>query len=564
MNPIPTKVLILGGYGAFGRRLARLLADDPRVTLIIAGRSRERAEAFCAALPAGAGRIAAAIDRTGDLDGPFRSLAPDVVIDASGPFQAYGADPYRVAAAALAADADYLDLADGAAFVAGCVGLDSDAKARGRFALSGASTFPALSAAVVRDLAQGLDWIHTVVGGVAPSPHAGVGPSVVRAIAGYAGKPVRLRVSGRHRTAYGLIDSIRYTIAPPGALPLANSRFSLVEVPDLTLLPVAWPQVRTVWMGAGPRPEILHRALSALAWLVRLRLLPSLSPLAPLFHWATRTFRWGEHRGGMFVRLTGYLRNRPVERSWHLLAEGDDGPLVPAMAAAAIVRRRLDGRPPAPGARPCVAELELADFEPLFAGRAIAVGRRHRGAAEDAQPLYRRVLGDAWEALPPAVRALHDLSGVKQMIGRADVDRGRGPLAALAAALFGLPKAGGDVPVHVAFLDDNHAEYWRRDFDGRRFKSRQAEGKGRWQGLLTERFGAVTVGLALVVRDGRLSLVVRRWSLLGLSMPMGLAPRGDAYEFEQDGRFGFDVQIGHPLTGMIVRYRGWLEEMRAA
>ncbi len=36
------KVLILGGYGTFGGRLARLLADEDRLTLIIAGRSRAR------------------------------------------------------------------------------------------------------------------------------------------------------------------------------------------------------------------------------------------------------------------------------------------------------------------------------------------------------------------------------------------------------------------------------------------------------------------------------------------------------------------------------------------
>jgi N-acetyl-gamma-glutamylphosphate reductase len=40
------KVLILGGYGTFGGRLARLLADEERITLIVAGRSMARAEAF--------------------------------------------------------------------------------------------------------------------------------------------------------------------------------------------------------------------------------------------------------------------------------------------------------------------------------------------------------------------------------------------------------------------------------------------------------------------------------------------------------------------------------------
>jgi len=62
-----------------------------------------------------------------------------------------------------------------------------------------------------------------------------------------------------------------------------------------------------------------------------------------------------------------------------------------------------------------------------------------------------------------------------------------------------------------------------------------------------------------VLDGGRLRLVVRRWSLLGLSLPLGLAPGGEAWESAVDGRFRFHVEIRHPWTGLIVRYRGWLE-----
>src|SRR3954468_1063296 len=44
------KILILGGYGTFGRRLAQLLADDSRLTLVIAGRSLAKAQKLCAQL----------------------------------------------------------------------------------------------------------------------------------------------------------------------------------------------------------------------------------------------------------------------------------------------------------------------------------------------------------------------------------------------------------------------------------------------------------------------------------------------------------------------------------
>ena len=129
---------------------------------------------------------------------------------------------------------------------------------------------------------------------------------------------------------------VRYTIAPPGRLPLYPIRFSLVDVPDLQVLPELWPGLRSVWMGAGPVPEIWHRALNALAWLVRLRLLPSLSPFAALMYRTINVLSWGEHRGGMFVAVGGTGPDgERIERSWHLLAEGDDGPLIPSMAAEA-------------------------------------------------------------------------------------------------------------------------------------------------------------------------------------------------------------------------------------
>jgi hypothetical protein len=62
-------------------------------------------------------------------------------------------------------------------------------------------------------------------------------------------------------------------------------------------------QVHSICSGIAPVPEVLHRLLNALAWLVRWRLLPSLSALAGLIDWFSNHLRWGEHRGGMFVQL---------------------------------------------------------------------------------------------------------------------------------------------------------------------------------------------------------------------------------------------------------------------
>src|SRR5450631_1629069 len=105
-------ILILGGYGTFGGRLAQLLADETRLTLVIGGRSQAKAAAFCASLQSRATAVPLAFDRDREIEPQLRQIAPDIVVDASGPFQSYGADPkgadpkgadpYRVVRAAIA------------------------------------------------------------------------------------------------------------------------------------------------------------------------------------------------------------------------------------------------------------------------------------------------------------------------------------------------------------------------------------------------------------------------------------------------------------------------------
>ena len=64
--------------------------------------------------------------------------------------------------------------------------------------------------------------------------------------------------------------------------------------------------------------------------------------------------------------------------------------------------------------------------------------------------------------------------------------------------------------------------------------------------------------MALVTKEEKLSLVLRRWSIFVLPLPMWLCPRSISFETVEDGRFRFHVEISHPLTNLIVRYRGWL------
>lgn len=553
------KVLILGGYGVFGGRLAELLADRAELELVIAGRSRARAQAFCADYPGPARVTPLALDRR-DIARGLEALRPDLVVDASGPFQDYGEDRYGVVEACIAQGVDYLDFADSADFVFGISRFDAACKAAGVFVLSGVSSFPVLTAAVLREMEQEMQ-VVSVTGGIAPSPYAGVGLNVMRAVTGYAGGPVKLLRDGRQVEAVGLAESMRFTVAVPGKMPLDNIRFSLVDVPDLQVIPPEHDSLRDIWMGAGPVPESLHRILNLLAKARARFRLPSLVPLSPLFYRVLNLMKFGAHRGGMFVQARGRSGGQDIEMSWHLIAEGDDGPYIPSMAIEAIIRKMLLGERPAPGARSGTWALELADYDALFQDREIFTGIRRRMDA--ARPVYRQVLEEALDALPPQVRALHAPDGTERWRGHASVRRGDGRLANLVADVFGFPPAAGDVPVTVTIAPGAGGERWTRDFGGRVFSSVQRPGTGRNDYLLVERFGPFSFALALVVEGGRLYLVPRRWSCLGVPLPRRLVPSGQSFETVRDGLFAFDVEIAAPVLGLIVAYRGTLEPVSA-
>ena len=169
------------------------------------------------------------------------------------------------------------------------------------------------------------------------------------------------------------------------------------------------------------------------------------------------------------------------------------------------------------------------------------------GPGGESAPVYRRLLGEAFDALPQALRSFHGDPGGGTWTGAADVSRGRGAAARFAGWVAGFPPEGRGVPLTVEVRRDRGGETWVRDYAGHRMSSRQGEGFGRWSGLLVERFGPVRVGLALVAGNGGLSLGVRRWSVLGIPLPIVLAPGGDVRETEMDGRFAFHVEVASPL-----------------
>ena len=69
------RVLIIGGYGNFGSYIARRLAADEAICLLIGGRSAAKAKAFATSLDASAAFCIAALKTIGGRTGNVQSVA---------------------------------------------------------------------------------------------------------------------------------------------------------------------------------------------------------------------------------------------------------------------------------------------------------------------------------------------------------------------------------------------------------------------------------------------------------------------------------------------------------
>lgn len=354
------KTLVLGGYGNFGARICRGLAGDASIQLMVGGRSAERARALAASLGTEAEGIAIDHTRPG-LSDELRRRGIELLIHTAGPFQQQG---YDVARAAAAAGSHYIDLADGRRFVCDFpASLEAAFRNAGRVGISGASTVPALSSAVVEQLALGLQAVRSIDTCIAPAQTAPRGAATLEAVLSYCGEPIQVWEEGRWQTQLGWARPRRVAFAR-----LQPRLGALCDIPDLELFPERFGVSERVMFRAALEVGMTQRALAALAWLKRAGVMRRPALLAAPMEAAARAFDvFGSALGGMVVRVEGVdLNGLPVRREWHIAADNDHGPEIPCMAAILLARELARGRDIAPGARACMGLLTLNDFQPEF------------------------------------------------------------------------------------------------------------------------------------------------------------------------------------------------------
>ena len=535
------KVLVLGGYGGFGKRLSTRLARDGWHVLVV-GRNGAKAEAVAATL---ANAQALVADRNADLSPVLTRHRPDLVIDAAGPFQ--GSD-YAVPDACIANGVHYIDLADARAFVCGIDELDGAARRAGVTVISGGSSVPALSGAVVRRLAEDMETVRSVELSISASNRATAGASVSAAILSYLGKPVRIWRGRRWRQEPGLhlLKRVRYAMA--GHKPLSRL-VALSDVPDHEIFPAELPGTPATTFRAGPEFGFQLIALWLLSWPVKWGWMRSATPLARwLLPLQRLTSGLGSDRSAMAVEVKGLHRGQPSVKRWTLIADRGDGPEIPVIPAQ-LLANALSAGQLKPGAMTSTALLSLEDFDEAFGGIAVSQAIETRAYI----PLYKRILGPVFDTLPEPVRALHSVVGDGGATGTATVQRGQSFPARLVATMMRFPPEG-DHDLHVSFEEERGIEHWTRDFGGHVFSSTLSQSGDH----LVERFGPMRFYFDLPADTSGLTMVMRRWTVFSVPLPLILAPKSTAREWAEGDAFCFDVPIDLPVIGRIVHYRGRL------
>jgi hypothetical protein len=170
-------------------------------------------------------------------------------------------------------------------------------------------------------------------------------------------------------------------------------------------------------------------------------------------------------------------------------------------------------------------------------------------------PLYRRILGERFEALPEVLRRFHGSPSGGRARGTFQVERAAGRLRNALTSLLGLPESGTSVPVSLDVAVDGQRERWCRTFGERRLVTLQwAKGD-----LLMESFGPVAFSSVLLLDGQRLLYEFRRAWLAGIPLPRWISPTVTGSALAGEAGWRVEVHAMAPFLGEIVRYQGWVE-----
>lgn len=535
------KILVLGGYGVFGSRISERLASILNIELIIAGHNSKKAEFFAKTLKnADCKTSTKEIDIYNLCKSDLEELGLFAVINACGP---YHEQDYGLAEICIALGIHYIDLSDNREYVAGIKTLQEKADLANVLVVSGASTVPALSSAVIDHFQDDFECIDALDYGVTPGNQTDRGIGTVAAILSYVGKPFKTLIKGDWKQVHGWQDLHKTHYPVIGKRWMSNC-----DIPDLDLFHERYPNLETIRFYAGLQLSLLHVGLWFLSWPCRWGWIKRLDRYAPLLRKISLwLYNFGSDTGGMHVKIAGKNKSGDTfAREWYLIAKNGDGPYIPATPSVILIKKLLNCSLNQTGAMPCMGLFTLDEFVSEISDLSIQ--------SYTDESLYKRYLQERYDVLPIAVQRLHDYGDEITYSGECDVIRGDNPFCRLVATILSLPPNGESHPLKVHFKKEGGAEHWTRYFRDQKFYSKQWD----QDGILFEKINITTLAFEIGVSDEALNLILKQVYVLGLPVGWLFKPKVIARESERNGNFIVNVEVHLPLFGLLVKYDGWL------
>ncbi|KTD22535.1 saccharopine dehydrogenase family protein [Legionella londiniensis] len=350
------RILILGGYGNFGRFIAKCLARDEAIQLILAGRHIGKAKDLARRLNSVHFPETVYCDIQHNLNQVLEEMSPDVVIHTSGPFQKQG---YQVPEACIKNGCHYIDLADARDYVANIEQLDIKAKANNLLLVSGASSVPGLSSAIIEHYLPQFYRLESIEYAIATAQLTNQGLATTAGVLSYAGKPFFTLKHGEKKVIYGWQGLRLKKFWHLNRRLLGNC-----DIPDLDLFPKCYPRLKNIKFQAGLELKVLHLGLYFLSWFVRLNLLPSLDRFASFLLKFSRWFDvFGHNNTGFYMLLQG-KNAEGIEKKiqFDLYAEKGDGLYIPCMPAVLLAKKLTHENLSTRGAMACVGLVSLQEY----------------------------------------------------------------------------------------------------------------------------------------------------------------------------------------------------------
>lgn len=350
------RVLIIGGYGNFGSFITETLAKEANIQVIIAGRTLYKAKKLALRIESKHPAEYVEIDINQLTTNSLVAINPDIVIHTSGPFQSQS---YDVAELCINQGCHYIDLADGRDFVNNIKTLDTIAKEHGSLVISGASSVPCLTSAIVDHYQSEFLQLEELDYGITTAQKTARGLATTAAILGYTGKPFETLIQNKPTRIYGWQDLRVRKYKDLGWRLLGNC-----DIPDLSLFPERYKDIQTIRFYAGLEIPFIHITLWSLSWLVRFKIIRNLQKYAALMLKASFWFDClGSSNSAFHMQLSGKDKGGQTKKiTFELTAQSGDGPYIPCMPAILIAKKIANQEMTTIGAHPCMGFITLDEY----------------------------------------------------------------------------------------------------------------------------------------------------------------------------------------------------------